>query len=286
MNKNTTFLDTPSISLRGSLFNFQQPRIMSIFNLSPDSFYDGGRLNSVEITLLKAEKDVEQGADIIDLGAYSTRPGASFVSISEEWSRLKPHLVSIRQKFPEIPISIDTFRSEIVRLALEEGADLVNDISGGNLDHKMFETIAEKKVPYILMHSKGNPATMKNLANYKSLMVDILDDLQNKLFQLRELNVRDILIDPGFGFAKTISQNFTLLKNLEDFKIFNLPILVGLSNKSMIYRSLKIEVKDALNGTSVAHTLALLGGANILRVHDVKAASEVREIWKLYEKAD
>jgi len=256
---------------------------MGIYNLTPDSFYDGGNLNAVSKTLEKAEVDLRQGMDILDLGAQSTRPGADTISLEEEWERIYPHLQALKKEFPKAIISIDTFRSEIASRAIEEGAHIINDISGGEGDPEMFSLVAEKKVPYILMHSRGNSQTMQSLTHYNSLILDIIDELQIKLFRLRELNVRDIILDPGFGFAKTIQQNFALLNHLKDFEIFDLPVLVGLSRKSMIYKSLNIAVEEALNGTTAVHILALERGAKILRVHDIWAADQARKIWELYK---
>jgi len=258
---------------------------MSIFNLTPDSFSDGGKILSTQDSLNKASADLSQGADILDLGAYSTRPGADLIDIHEEWERLAPHLKAIRKEFPQSILSIDTFRSEIARMAIEEGADLINDITGGNGDLKMFSLIGEKNIPYILMHSRGNPQNMQTLTHYDDLVLNIIDELQEKVFQLRELNVKDLILDPGFGFAKTIDQNFKLLKNLKDFQVFNLPILIGISKKSMIHKSLNIPIEESINGTTAIHMLALEGGAHILRVHDIWAASEALKLWNLYRKA-
>ncbi len=314
MDKSTIFLNRSSIQIQGRIMDFDKPKIMSILNLTPDSFYNGGSLSSIDQSVKKASLDLEQGADFLDLGAYSTRPGALDISEEEEWSRLKPHLINLRKHFPEAVISIDTFRPNIASWAIEEGADLINDIMGGNFSLEgsafkkegsafkrnenteffedfqrskpsIFQVVAEKKVPYILMHSRGNPSTMQNLNYYDSLILDIVDELQKKLYILTELGVRDVIIDPGFGFAKNIEQNFVLLKHLGDFQIFGLPIMVGLSRKSMIYKTLKIPVGESLNGTTAAHIFALQGGASILRVHDVWAASEAIAIWKSFNNS-
>jgi len=276
-------LERHLIQVDGRLLSFAHPKLMGIYNLTPDSFYDGGNLNAVSKTLEKAEVDLRQGMDILDLGAQSTRPGADTISLEEEWERIYPHLQALKKEFPKAIISIDTFRSEIASRAIEEGAHIINDISGGEGDPEMFSLVAEKKVPYILMHSRGNSQTMQSLTHYNSLILDIIDELQIKLFRLRELNVRDIILDPGFGFAKTIQQNFALLNHLKDFEIFDLPVLVGLSRKSMIYKSLNIAVEEALNGTTAVHILALERGAKILRVHDIWAADQARKIWELYK---
>jgi dihydropteroate synthase len=282
MSKNTNNLVRPSIRVQGRLLGFDKPKIMGIYNLTPDSFYDGGKLSSIDKTLFRAEEDLNQGMDILDLGGYSTRPQALDIALEEEWDRIYPHLRALKKVFPQAIISIDTFRSEIAQRAVDEGADIINDISGGNHDPAMFQKIAELNVPYILMHSRGNTKTMQSLNQYDSLTLDIIDDLQEKLFRLRALNVRDIVLDPGFGFAKNISQNFELLRNLRDFQIFDLPILVGISRKSMIYQSLNIPVSEAVNGTTAVHILALERGADILRVHDVWAADQARKIWDLF----
>jgi len=255
---------------------------MGIYNVSPDSFYDGGSLNSIDKTLFRAEEDFGQGMDILDLGGYSTRPGAENVDVEEEWTRIYPHLRALRKVFPDEIISIDTFRSVIARRAFEEGADIINDISGGNQDSEMFSTIGDMKIPYILMHSRGNSKTMQGMNQYDSMVLDIIDDLEKKIHRLRENRVSDIIIDPGFGFAKNINQNFELLRNLEDFKIFGLPILVGLSRKSMVYQTLNIPVSEAIHGTTALNILALERGAHILRVHDVLAADHARKIWNKF----
>jgi dihydropteroate synthase len=284
MIKNTTFLPNLSIKVQGRLLILNEPKLMAIFNLTPDSFSDGGKLDSIDKVLVKAAQDLESGADILDLGASSTRPGAKAIDSKTEWERLKPALIAIRKKFPEAILSVDTYRAEIAHNAVSEGADIINDVYGGNEDPHMFERVANLKVPYILMHSRGNSETMHSLHHYDSLIVDIIDDLQKKVYLLRSLQVRDIILDPGFGFAKTISQNYQLLRELSSFSIFEMPILIGISRKSMIYKPLNILPEEAVNGSTAAHILALQGGAHILRVHDVKPAQEARTIWNLYQK--
>lgn len=284
MSKNTNNLVRDSIQVQGRLLSFQSPKIMGIYNLTPDSFYDGGALNSIDKTLFRAEEEFNQGMDILDLGAYSSRPGAQDVLMEEEWIRIFPHLRALRKVFPDQILSIDTFRSEIARRCILEGADMINDISGGNHDPEMYRVISEYKVPYVLMHSRGNPKTMKELNHYDSLITDIIDDLEKKIFRLRDLNVRDIIIDPGFGFAKNIPQNFELLLSLQDFQIFGLPVLVGLSRKSMIYQSLNIPISEAIHGTTSVHILALERGAKILRVHDIIPAHHSRQIYNLFSQ--
>lgn len=248
---------------------------MGILNITPDSFYDGGKHSGPAQVLAHAHKLVSQGADILDIGAYSTRPGATDISVEEEWNRLKPVIDLITENLPDTPLSIDTFRSEIARKSIQAGAHMINDISGGSLDDKMFDTIAELQVPYILMHSKGTPQTMSSLTDYNDLLGDIILDLSQKINQLRNKGVNDIIVDPGLGFAKTIDQNFEILKRLNEFSVFDEPLLIGLSRKSMIYKTLGLSAEDSLNGTSVLNTLAVQGGASILRVHDVKEAKEV-----------
>jgi len=254
---------------------------MGILNVTPDSFYDGGRLADSDSVLKQAEKMLTDGATFIDVGGYSTRPGASDVSVEEELRRVLPAIQSIVKHFPEVIISIDTFRSEVAKQAVNEGACMINDISGGQLDPIMFETVASLNVPYILMHSRGTPQTMIKLNEYENLIKDIVGYFHQKIFQLQHLGVKDIIIDPGFGFAKNIEQNFQLLKDLDHFQILGKPILAGLSRKSMIWKTLKTNPEDALNGTTSLNTVALLKGASILRVHDVKEAVEVAKLMEL-----
>ena len=247
---------------------------MGILNLTPDSFYDGGTNNSITDALKTVSVMLLEGADFIDIGAYSSRPNATHITEVEELNRILPTLKAIVKEFPDALISIDTFRANIASATINEGAHIINDISGGDLDDKMFETIANLKVPYILMHMKGSPQTMVKEANYENLFKELLDYFLIKIKRLLALGVKDVIIDPGFGFAKKPEQSFELLNKLDQFKILDVPILAGLSRKSMIYKTLGINPEDALNGTTVANTIALLKGANILRVHDVKAAAE------------
>ncbi len=257
-------------------------KIMGILNVTPDSFYDGGRyFNS--ITLLKqAEKMMNDGADFIDIGGYSSRPGAIDISQEEETSRVTQAIKEILKEFPSINISVDTFRSSVADAGLNEGASMINDISGGELDPKMFGTIAKWNVPYILMHMRGTPQTMINQTEYDNLLLELLTYFNNKINILKNLGLNDIIVDPGFGFAKNIRQNFLLLKNLPYFKALEKPLLVGISRKSMIYKSLGVGPDEALNGTTVLNTLALQNKASILRVHDVKEAVECVKLFKLY----
>lgn len=256
------------------------PLVMGILNLTPDSFYDGGHYSTRSEIESRVEKMLAEGADILDLGGYSTRPGASEISEKEEMKRVLTGINFVVNKFPDAKISVDTFRSTVAEAAIKEGACMINDVSGGNLDHKMFNIVAKYNVPYVLMHMRGTPTTMKKLTEYEDLIGDIIKNLGKKVEKLESLNVKDIIIDPGFGFAKTIQQNFSLLKNLNLFKIFKLPILLGVSRKSMIYKTLGIPVESSLNGTSVLNTIGLMNGANILRVHDVKEAKELIKLHK------
>lgn len=252
---------------------------MGILNVTPDSFYDGGRFVAERALLEQAEKMLEEGADFLDVGGYSSRPGAADISEEEEKSRTIKGIAAISRNFPGTIISADTFRSGVAEAAVDAGASMINDIAGGNLDIHMLTTVARLRVPYIFMHMKGNPQTMTRKTGYTNLLKEILDYFHDKLQVLRELGVKDVVIDPGFGFSKTIAQNFRILQNLEKFSILGKPVLVGLSRKSMIWKTLGIAPDGALNGTTALHMAALLKGADILRVHDVK---EARELIKLF----
>lgn len=251
---------------------------MGILNVTPDSFYEGSRINSDKLIIQKASQMLEEGATILDIGGYSTRPNADDISIEEEINRVVPTIHSIKKEFPKAIISIDTFRSKVAREAVNAGADLINDVSGGNLDSQMFETVANLKVPYILMHMRGTPQTMKTLTDYENIIAEMMTYFHNKIMTLKNYGVEEIILDLGFGFAKTIEQNYFLLKNLAVFEQLELPILAGLSRKSMIYKRLDIPVSEALNGTTVLNTIALQNGAKILRVHDVKPAMEAIQL--------
>ena len=264
-----------SINIKGILIDLSELKIMGIINATPDSFYKESRFQRFEE---KIEEMVSNGVDIFDIGGYSTRPGAKDVDINEELKRVIPIIEIIRKKYPEIIISIDTFRASVAKEAIEAGAHIVNDVSGGDLDSDMFQTVAELQVPYILMHMRGNPLTMADKATYGNVTKEVIVELAGKINNLRKIGVKDIIIDPGFGFSKTIEQNFELLNNLELFQIFELPILVGLSRKSMIWKTLSANATAALNGTSVLNTKAAIKKANILRVHDVLEASELRKL--------
>ncbi len=248
---------------------------MGILNITPDSFYAGSRIGNLDDVIKKAETMLSEGAEILDVGGYSSRPGAIDVSESEELKRVVPVMEALRKKFPDAILSIDTFRSEVAQSALYAGADMINDITGGDGDANMYAVAAHSKVPYVMMHMRGTPQTMNQLTQYDDLVSEMIDYFHVRLEKLKQAGVKNVIIDPGFGFAKTVAQNFELLSKLDSFRILEKPLLVGLSRKSMIWRTLETTPEHALNGTSVLNTLALLKGASILRVHDVKAAREV-----------
>lgn len=273
--QNKAFLTNKTLNLGGRLVSLEKPAIMGILNVTPDSFFDGNRYSEEKTILLQVEKMLTEGATFVDVGGYSTRPGANEIPVEEEQKRVLGAIRSILKTFPHALLSIDTFRSEVAKAAVGEGASMINDISGGDLDTKMFETVAQLKVPYILMHMRGNPQTMTSKTDYQNLVKEVMDYFHEKLKVLNDHAIADIIIDPGFGFAKNISQNFELVNYLEYFTHLQRPLLVGLSRKSMIWKTLNTRPEDALNGSTVLHTIALLKGANILRVHDVKEAQEV-----------
>lgn len=277
--KDKAFSLKKTLLLKGNLIDLSIPKVMGIINATPDSFYDGGKNIDIEKAVLGVEKMLEQNADFIDIGGYSTKPNAKEVSIDEERRRVIPLIKTLIRKFPEIVISIDTFRSEIAYEAIEEGASIINDVSGGILDEKMFETVAKLKVPYILMHMRGTPTSMQGLTQYEHLIKDVIFELSRKVERLRSLQVNDIIIDPGFGFAKTLEQNYELLNNLSYFEELECPLLIGISRKSMIYKILGSDAANALNGTTALNMAALLRGANILRVHDVKEAVDTVKLF-------
>ena len=273
-----------TININGKLLDLSTPKIMGILNITPDSFYDGGIFNSEKKILNQVEKMINDGADIIDVGGYSSRPGAKQVELEDEIKRVVPVIKLIKNKFSKTIISVDTFRSEVAQKAIDSGASIVNDISAGELDSNMFNCVAQLKVPYILMHMKGNPGNMQNKPKYKNVVHDIIKNLSEKIFLARENGIMDIIIDPGFGFGKTIEHNYEILNDLSFFKELDCPIMVGVSRKSMIYNLLKNKPEDALNGTTCINTIALLSGANILRVHDVKEAKEVVQLTNFLKK--
>ena len=281
MNLNSVFRINKTLLVKGKLIDLSEPKVMGILNITPDSFYDGGKFTEETKILKQAEKMLKEGATFIDIGGCSTRPGAKDISEEEEKKRVLRAIEAILINFPQIIISVDTFRSSIAKIAVEAGAAMVNDISGGSLDKKMPEVVASLQVPYILMHMQGTPQTMASLANYENLLKEMIDYFHQKINVFQALGVKDIIIDPGFGFAKTIDHNFELLRKLEYLRILEKPMLVGLSRKSTIWKSLAIKPEEALNGTTSLNTVALLKGASILRVHDVKEAVEVVKLIKL-----
>ena len=263
-----------TINCAGKLIDLSIPKIMGILNITPDSFYDGGRYNSDKKILDHVEKMIIDGAIFIDIGAYSSRPGGVDIDENKELKRIIPAIELVNKKFPEIIISIDTFRSKVAEACLNSGASIINDISASQLDEKMMETIAKYNVPYIIMHMKGNPQNMMDKTNYDDMLQEMIKYFSKKINQAISYKINDIIIDPGFGFAKNIKQNYDLLNHLDLLKILDKPIMVGISRKSMIYKSLDSTPEEALNGTTVLNTVALIKGASILRVHDVKEANE------------
>lgn len=267
------------LNVNGRLLDLSTPRVMGILNLTPDSFYAPSRMEADDAIAARARQIVEEGAAIIDVGAYSSRPGAADVSVEEEMARLRRGLSIVRNAVPEAILSVDTFRADVARMCVEEyGVDIINDISAGELDKDMFSTVAALHVPYILMHMQGRPQNMQRAPRYDNLLKDIFLYFARKVRQLRDLGAYDLVLDPGFGFGKTLEQNYELMAHLEEFSVFELPVLVGVSRKSMIYRLLGCGPEDALDGTTVLHTIALQKGASILRVHDVRPAVEAIRI--------
>ncbi|WP_159467628.1 dihydropteroate synthase [Dyadobacter sp. 3J3] len=268
-----------TIKIKGRLLDLSLPRVMGILNITPDSFYSDSRMTSMDEVMERAEIMQNDGATFIDIGGYSTRPGAKEISISEEADRVLPVIEALNKYFPDLIISIDTFRSEVARQSIGSGAHVINDVAGGILDDAMFDTVAELGVPYILMHMRGTPQTMSKLTEYNFLIPEIMAELAAKLINLRHKGISDVIIDPGFGFAKTTAQNFELMKNLSEFHQLGCPVLVGISRKGMIYNTLNIPAKEALGGTTVLNTISLQQGAAIIRVHDVKPAVEAVKLW-------
>jgi dihydropteroate synthase len=279
--KNTLFLQHATLNCRGRLVSLQQPLVMGILNITPDSFYDGGRYFDLQKGLQRAAEMVSEGADIIDIGAVSTRPGATPVTEGEELKRLQPIIEGILSKYPDTILSVDTYRSEVARRVIGWGASMINDISGGTMDPEMFGTIASLKVPYVLMHIQGTPETMQTDPSYSDVTREVIQWLADRVYQLRQLGVCDIIVDPGFGFGKSASHNYTLMRELDFFRILQLPLLIGVSRKSMVYKSLNINSTDSLTGSTALHYHALTKGAGILRVHDVQAAVQTIEIFRL-----
>ena len=263
-----------TINCKGELVDLTSPKVMGILNLTPDSFFDGGKYKDESSILTQVEYMLDQGGAFIDMGAYSSRPGADHVSEDEELQRMIPVIDLILKNFPDTLISVDTFRSKVAAESIEHGAAIINDIAAGNLDKNMFATIAKHQVPYIMMHMKGTPQSMQKEATYDNLINDLRFYFSEKIQEATSKKINDVIIDPGFGFAKTTAQNYTLLHHLDMFQTLGLPILIGLSRKSMVYKILESSPQEALNGTTALHTVALLKGANIIRAHDVKEASE------------
>lgn len=278
--KDKIFQVKNTLNLRGNLVSLETPAVMGIVNVTPDSFYAASRQSKESEVIIAARKMLEEGALILDIGGYSSRPGAVDISIAEERQRVTKAIAAVIREFPNAFISIDTFRSEVAKAAIESGACMVNDISGGSLDNEMFDTVAQLKVPYVLMHMRGTPQNMVQLTVYDSLLKDIALFFAEKVSQLKAKGVNDIILDPGFGFAKTVAQGYEILQNLDYFKTLQLPLLVGLSRKSMIYRTLGVTPEESLNGTTAANMAALINGASILRVHDVKEARETIQLFK------
>lgn len=270
-----------TINCKGQLIDLSTPKVMGILNVTPDSFYDGGKNDSEQIIIDKVQKMLNDGATFIDIGAYSSKPNAEFVSEEEELDRILPIVRLLVNVFPTIIISIDTFRSKVAKASIQSGASIINDISAGNLDKDMLQTVADLKVPYIMMHMKGDPKTMQSLTDYNDIIKEMLFYFSERINKARSLGISDIIVDPGFGFAKTTEQNFEVMNQLELFQMLELPLLSGISRKSMIYKTLGNTPQEALNGTTVLNTVSLIKGANILRVHDVKEAVEAV---KLFEK--
>lgn len=263
-----------TINCGGSSLNLSTPRVMGILNITPDSFYDGGRYTTEKQWIEQTEKMLSEGASIIDIGALSTRPGSKEIDEKEELERLLPAVKSISRHFPKTILSVDTWRANVAEKVVNQGAHIINDVSGGIFDPQMFATIAKLNVPYIMMHTNGRPETMQQDPQYRNLVLDIIDFFSNQLATLHQMGVDNVILDPGFGFGKTIDHNYQLLANLSSFQLFELPILVGVSRKSMVQKLLNISSREALNATTVLHTIALQNGANLLRVHDVKQAME------------
>lgn len=272
--KDTVFYVKKTLNLQGAIGRLDHPLVMGIINTTPDSFYNGSRHTGETAVLSRVETMMAEGVDIIDVGGYSSRPGAGQVAVEEELKRVIPAIRSVVKHFPGVMLSIDTFRAGVARAAIGEGAKIINDITGGAGDPDMFTTVASLKVPYVLMHMRGEPHNMQQLTEYDDLIAEIVNYFQEKVKKLKNLGVNDVILDPGFGFAKTLGQNYELLKKLSYFHVLNLPVLVGVSRKSMIYKKLGVSAGEALNGTSILHAIALMQGAMILRVHDVREAKE------------
>lgn len=272
---------TGTINVNGQLLDLSTPKVMGIVNLTPDSFFEGSRVQTAEQVAQRVRQLLTEGADMLDMGAYSSRPGADDLPMEEEMRRLREGLTVLRKEAPDAIVSVDTFRADVAKMCIEEyGVAIINDIAGGELDSYMFDTIARAHVPYIIMHMQGTPQNMQQAPHYENVLKEVMLHLAEKVRILHEMKVNDIILDPGFGFGKTLAHNFELLAHLNEFDIFQLPLLVGVSRKSMVYKTLGITPAEALNGTTVLHTIALSKGANILRVHDVKEAVEAIKLWQ------
>lgn len=271
---------THTLNLRGRLLELREPQIMGILNVTPDSIYSDSRTPDEAHITERVRQMMDEGADMIDIGGYSSRPGADDVTPEEEMDRLRRGLRIVRKLYPEVPVSVDTFRADVARMCIEEeGADIINDISGGMMDRQMFRTVARLGVPYILMHMQGTPDTMQVAPHYDNLRREVMLYFAERIDRLCQMGAKDIIVDPGFGFGKTLEHNYELMNHLEDFAVFNLPLLVGISRKSMIYKLTGGTPQTSLNGTTVLNTISLVKGAHILRVHDVKAAAEAKQIY-------
>jgi dihydropteroate synthase len=278
--KDTFFYKKSTINCEGKLVSLSHPVVMGILNVTPDSFYEGSRIRGTDALLRQAEAMLQEGAAILDIGGYSSRPEAPEIPVEEERIRVIPAIRAVRQAFPDCLISVDTFRALIAQEAVEAGANIINDISGGELDDMMFETAGRLQVPYILMHMRGTPQTMAQLTEYEDIMLELVHYFEPRIVQLQAAGVHDIILDPGFGFAKTIDQNFEVLRRMGDLRQLGLPILAGLSRKSMTYKTLDVPATEALAGTIALNTIALMHGASILRVHDVKEAVQTIKLFK------
>ena len=283
MNTKINEKKTIEYSCNGKIIKFNKPLIMSIVNITPDSFYDGGKYDSESDVLKDVEDKINSGANIIDIGASSTRPNSDEITEKEEWQRLKGILISVRANFPDILLSVDTYRASVAKKSAEHGIDIINDISGGNLDSLMFKTVADLNIPYILMHIQGSPKTMQNNPKYLNVVDEVKKDFESKITQLINLGFNKIILDPGFGFGKSLENNYQLLKSLNIFSSFNYPVLAGVSRKSMINRVIGTNPVTALNGTTVLNTIALQNGASILRVHDAFEAKQAIELVEFYK---
>ncbi len=283
MAKDTFFQKKSMLNAGGKMIDLSVPKVMGIINVTPDSFFAGSRKLNTADAVFMAEKMLNEGAGFLDIGAYSSRPGAADIAVEEETGRLLPVVEAIAKQFPEAVLSVDTFRAAVAEAAIKAGAHIINDISGGELDEQMFATVARLQVPYILMHTKGTPQNMAQKAQYEDVFAEVFDYFAEKVYRLKQLHVHDIILDPGFGFAKTREQSFKLLQQMQGFDLLQLPVLVGISRKGMIYKTLGGTAGSALNGTTVLNTIALMNGANILRVHDVKEAVETVKLFGAYQ---